>query len=534
MLVADYDKFVRRTDQYSGRGQAQRREIAIYGIAGEIGSLLSAIKKKLLAEDGEKAWNSWNDEIVQELGDVIWYCFSLAQILGARNILISDIARLKRQLEGKDEFANRFRQALDSIDPAKKATFIAAAENFPKTADLTFTHYQSLAFVTARTEGRVLLKVCLAVLWQLGAELLRVTLPSVEKDINTNIADRNPSHVLGEIAWHLAAVASLYGLSLDVIVEENVKKVSFRSDRTNRTPLHDLHAHLDEQFPRRFEVAFVSIGKGKTAMVWEGRRLGDPLTDNFYEDDGYRFHDVMHLSNVAHLGWSPVLRRLMDLKRKKSGDKLDEVEDGARAALVEEVVLKAIHSEGKRLVGEQGPASDKNAERQFATREQISFRLLKSLQEQVEGLEVRQNKSWEWEDAIFHGARVYHELRSEGQGTVTVDLTKHTLCFDRHVVLDLRGQVAGMGAFLSTETDTVAARAIAAKRAILSSLGFKQPTTVQIDGLEMMLYPDDKVAVKTQGEVQERMWERGALAFQLAFSDMPTGTYCTAIAISDA
>jgi hypothetical protein len=51
-------------------------------------------------------------------------------------------------------------------------------------------------------------------------------------------------------------------------------------------------------------------------MYWSGHRLGDDLTDNARDDDGYRFHDVMHLANVANLGWSPVLRKMMGRRRR--------------------------------------------------------------------------------------------------------------------------------------------------------------------------------------------------------------------------
>ena len=43
-----------------------------------------------------------------------------------------------------------------------------------------------------------------------------------------------------------------------------------------------------------------------------GPLLGDPVTDNTHDDDGYRFHDVMHLANMAVLGWSPVMRSLFE------------------------------------------------------------------------------------------------------------------------------------------------------------------------------------------------------------------------------
>ena len=80
MLVANYNTFVRETDQYQDRSDTDRFDIALYGLVGEIGSLISAVKKQLLGEGGAEHWNKANEEITEELGDVIWYCFSLAQI----------------------------------------------------------------------------------------------------------------------------------------------------------------------------------------------------------------------------------------------------------------------------------------------------------------------------------------------------------------------------------------------------------------------------------------------------------------------
>src|SRR5260221_11554316 len=81
MLVIEYDDFLRQTDQYKGQSAQNRHAITLYGIAGEIGSLLAAIKKKLLAEDGKQGWNKANEEIILELGDVILHTFSMAQII---------------------------------------------------------------------------------------------------------------------------------------------------------------------------------------------------------------------------------------------------------------------------------------------------------------------------------------------------------------------------------------------------------------------------------------------------------------------
>ena len=44
----------------------------------------------------------------------------------------------------------------------------------------------------------------------------------------------------------------------------------------------------------------------------------------------------------------------MKRKRKSKNDSVDEVEDGGRAKVVEELVIKAIHSEGDRQANAAG------------------------------------------------------------------------------------------------------------------------------------------------------------------------------------
>jgi NTP pyrophosphatase (non-canonical NTP hydrolase) len=550
MKVADYDEFVRRTDQYSHRSRDDRRVIALYGLVGEIGSLCSAIKKKLLAEGGEEQWDRPNDEVIEELGDVIWYCFSLAQIEnGSRqvNILTNDIALLKREISGKNARARKIHAALD---PTTKNTFLKAATHFPATKDMNFEDYQRLAFLTARTTGRDLIEVCLAVLWQLGAELLRNTLPDIELTINKKVADRSVNVVLGEIAWHLSAVASLLHLSMNLVVDKNVHKVSFRASRDAPTPFHDADREEFEQLPRQFEIAFVSVQKNRSRMYYRGRQLGDDLTDNAYEDDGYRFHDILHLANVAHLGWSPVLRKLMARKRKSRSDQVDEVEDGARALIVEELVLKAIHSEGVRLAKEAGVGSPSGPARTFSARGLITFRFLKSLRGFVDGLEVWKNQYWEWENAIFDGSEIYHKLRLEQQGTIIVDMDRRTIEYSPDVCVDMRGGTVGLGigkapaGIGASEVDAVLtanekssiptgsgpATAVAVKRAILDAL---RVSGSELHDLEVKLLPDRRVCTKARGTIQRRMWDIGAIGFQIAVTETSSAVECTAMAIAD-
>jgi NTP pyrophosphatase (non-canonical NTP hydrolase) len=548
--VAEYDEFVRRTDQYSRRNLGDRRTIALYGLVGEIGSVYSAIKKKLLAEGGEQTWDQPNDEVIEELGDVIWYCFSLAQIANESrqiNILTNDIALLKREISGKNARARKIHAALDS---ATKDAFLAAATHFPATKDMDFDHYQELAFLTARTKGRDLLEVCLAVLWQLGAELLRKTLPDIELTLNKKVADRSVNVVLGEIAWHLCAVASLLHISMNSVVAKNVQKVSFRANRDAPTALHDADREEFEQLPRRFEISFVSVQEHVSRMYYRGKQLGDDLTDNNYVEDGYRFHDVLHLANVAHLGWSPVLRKLMSRKRKSRGDQVDEVEDGARAGIVEELVLKAIHSEGVRVANEAGGGPARGPVRSFPARNSITFRFLKNLRGYVEGLEVWKNQYWEWENAILDGSEIYYKLRLEKQGTVRIDMDRRTIEYSPDVYVDLRGGSVGLGVgradhgIAAEEVDRVLtarektwikvastpAHAIAAKRAIHDALHLDTHIWHE---LEVKVLGDRRVCVTASGAARQRMWETGTVCFQVAFAETGSAVECTAIAIAD-
>ena len=57
-------------------------------------------------------------------------------------------------------------------------------------------------------------------------------------------------------------------------------------------------------------------GRHEVHLTLNGALLGNELTDNAYENSGYRYHDVFHLAYAAVLGWSPVRRQLMKQKRK--------------------------------------------------------------------------------------------------------------------------------------------------------------------------------------------------------------------------
>lgn len=543
MKISDYDKFVQDTDQFAHLNVNERKEIAIYGLASEIGSVASAIKKKLLKEDGTSTWNAPSYEIKEELGDVMWYCFALARAANEQrpvNIFIHDINKLKFELAAED---TRSEQIRGVIGAENRRAFLDAAESFRRsTRDMTFQDYQEVAYLTARTKERVLVEVCVAVLYQLSAEIFRALLPAIERQLNKSLKDRPINDVLGEIAWHLAALASIYGLDLSDVAKQNMEKVSYRRNRTHPVIVHDLDFPPSQRFPREFEVSFVTVGKGKAQMYFEGRRLGDQLTDNSYSDDGYRFHDVMHLANIAHLGWSPVVRGLMGRKRKANME-TDEVEDGARAKIVEEAVIKTIHAEGERLAKSSYSLTDEPV-RLFPNRDDISFKFLKLIQSLVVGLEVSDNRFWEWESAIVEGCDVYHRLRLEGQGTVTVNLDERSLKYRSEVCIPLAGRVVGFGTAGAdkpvTDINTLAkreqsnqARLDAKKRAVLASLGFELPIADELASVSIVELTDSQISVRTTGLVRDAMWDKKVIAFRTTALELDNRWICNALALSD-
>lgn len=181
MKVSDYDLFVQETDQ------SHYADVALYGIAGELGSVVSAVKRRLIASTED--WNVANKEIIEELGDLLWYCFAFAQChaagkgRGSLNLLSHDISNLRKEIGNDDERAERIGDVLGSDN---RDQFLSESSSFAQRAStIDFNDYQRLAFLTARTHGRTLVEVCLAVLTQLCAELLRRRkLPEIEIILN--------------------------------------------------------------------------------------------------------------------------------------------------------------------------------------------------------------------------------------------------------------------------------------------------------------------------------------------------------------
>ena len=281
-------------------------------------------------------------------------------------------------------------------------------------------------------------------------------------------------------------------------------------------------------------------------MYLDGQRLGDDLTDNAYDEDGYRFHDVMHLALAAKLGWSPVLRKLMGRKRK-SKQQLDQVEDGARAAIVEEAIINAIYAEGLRVASLAVPALATGPVQLFTDSSDISFTFLKRLEMLAAGLEVADSNYWEWEDAILEGFAIFNRLRGAGRGTVSADLEHRSISFSPQVLMNFSGMVAGIGVGHSctasaSDTDgfdkvekelahTYGAAAVAARRqAVIAAAGL--PITCAKE-IHVGGWRGNAIDVRAIGGAQDVLWEKAIVAFQAHALDGEDECRVTAVALSD-
>ena len=231
------------------------------------------------------------------------------------------------------------------------------------------------------------------------------------------------SEELGDLLWYIANVASKFDLSLSDIAVANLAKVKQRWASERAEPLtFDAEFPESERLPRRFEVELIDVegdARQHVRILIDGKPFGAELTDNAYDPDGYRFHDVFHFAYAAVLGWSPITRALLRRKRK-SRPQLDEVEDGGRAAVIEEGVVALVFDYARRHHFLDGVAA-------------IDFQLLRTIKDMTSHLEVRQCTTGEWEQAILQGFDVWRAVLAARGGRIAVDLgrAEHHLLWAR-------------------------------------------------------------------------------------------------------
>ena len=105
---------------------------------------------------------------------------------------------------------------------------------------------------------------------------------------------------LGALMADLRQLAHQHGLSLGDIAEANLHKVNRRWTMPEDAPPPDRAWPETEQLPPHFD-ALIADQDGRVSIRFEvgGQRLpaaANTLTDNAYDPDGYRFHDIFHFA----------------------------------------------------------------------------------------------------------------------------------------------------------------------------------------------------------------------------------------------
>ena len=366
ILLCDYKQRIEPTDTLA----EDDLSTVLLGLFGEVGSVM-ATAKKLRRE--EKAYAGYRNALIEELGDTLWYFNALC-------------GRLDYEIE--EVFSN-----------------VISGENYGKTLVASDLSDGPLSHIST-AEDNPLIGELLLKLGEATASLLTV------KGHNKITAD-----LLSMFADLYLRTVQAAEIPFAEIVHSNIKKVRGRFLKFSLAGLPDFDGDFpeEEKLPERFEIEIIQRMEGKSYMRWNGVFIGDPLTDNIMDPDGYRFHDVFHLSYAAILHWSPIFRGLIKQKRKTRPE-IDEGEDGGRARVVEEGLSAWIFSRAKH----QGF---------FERQDFLSFDLLKVVQGFVRGYEVEKCPLSLWEYAILEGYKVFREVRKNKEGVVIGDRSTRTIAY---------------------------------------------------------------------------------------------------------
>jgi NTP pyrophosphatase (non-canonical NTP hydrolase) len=380
MRLDDYQRLALESDM--SRGKATARYLLL-GLFGEAGGVLTAVKKRERDEETSKRYLA---QVSEEIGDLLWY---FAAVSSRNGTTLGQLA--EPLLRGR------------SVPP-----------NLIQFSDLQPPRTQ------IATQPSKYLEYNLIDLAEAVGSLVRAQTQS--------LSSRQPSsasHAFTDVLHRVVTVANRVGLDLADVAQSNLKKVGGRWPRIRTYPRpFDTRYPKYERLPRDMVIDMREVipnpGQYFVLQTCQGVHVGDRLTDNIEDEDGYRFHDVFHYAYAAIIGWSPVLRSLLRLKRK-SNKEVDEAQDGARAILIEEGIAALVFNEAKS-----------QAFFKHVKRGKLSFDLLKTIQAFVRGYEVEEVPLWVWEDAILQGFAAFRHLREHRTGRVIICQPRRKLIVKPH------------------------------------------------------------------------------------------------------
>lgn len=363
LLLSDYAAEIAATDVLN----PSDFNPVLQGLYGEVGGIMATVKKHVR---DKSAYPGFKKAAEEEFGDTLWY---LAAICRRLNVPLDEIF-------GEAANHGNFKNVGAASDIAEGAmAYIAVPIAATASLDTTLVRLgQSAAALLGSTPAR--------------AELVAFARAYLD-------------------AIHAAEVA------FSEVARSNLRKARGAFIEPQADDLVELDFDskfgIEEQLPREFKIRVNQRGSGKSYLQWNGVFIGDPLTDNIADRDGYRFHDVFHFANAAILHWSPVMRALIRHKRK-SNPKFDEEQDSGRAIVVEEGVAAWIFSRAKEL-------------NFFENQEKVSLGILKTIGEFVSGYEVEKCPLKLWEKAILEGYAVFRQLKANQGGWIIGNREQRTI-----------------------------------------------------------------------------------------------------------
>jgi NTP pyrophosphatase (non-canonical NTP hydrolase) len=384
LSLADYQLAAQRTDQNRKHVGLRGLAFPLLGLFGEVGTLLSALKKKQRDRD---SFVGYEETVVEEFGDILWYLSNISLRLGTKLSALAHRARRSRQAGHREEKR-----------PVETFGDLQASKSLHGSA--TSSEFETALIALAAKVGAML--------------------GDFQQRQIANNRDLLPGR-LPEIFCALVEAANVADVDLAEVAAFNLRKIRSRwPERREYTRLFDESFGPIERFPRTIRMhIFETRRSDKTYVIQQcnGIHIGAALTDNRMRPDDYRFHDVFHLAYAAILGWSPVLRALFNLKRN-SQPKVDEAQDGARAIIIEEGISTLVFHRAEQL-------------KYFASIKSLDYSLLKQISDFVRGYEVDQCPLWQWEQAILEGYKVFRQLRRHRRGIVIANLAKRSISFER-------------------------------------------------------------------------------------------------------
>lgn len=378
LTVDQYVCEAARTDQRKGPGTIG---FTMLGLVGETGSLLAEAKKK---QRDAASYLGYAEAVAEEIGDVLWY---LAAVARRHRLALSDIAAAALAADGVYRAGGNAALSLHALQPAHMPL---AKAPMPK-----FEHG------------------LLGLAGEVGL-LAREIDGAGQPGHRAAVAQR-----LVAIMRRLIQAATHSGVTLEGAAIKNLQKIFDRWPRERQyPPAFDEGKDAEEQLPRTMEIdVYERTVRGQVYVFQRSRgvHVGDRLTDNAIEPDDYRFHDVFHYAYVAVLGWSPVIRALLRLKRK-SDPKLDDAEDGARAILIEEGVTSWLFGQAQQLNFFDGVKPGG-----------LPLDMLKHVRQFVAGYEADRCPLWLWEEAILQGYVAFRFLQKNRRARIGIDFARRRL-----------------------------------------------------------------------------------------------------------